>query len=200
MLSTGMSPLSEIDDAVERIKSKGLPLIVMQCTSMYPTPPEKVGLNLIPFFQARYGCAVGLSDHSGTIYPSLAAVTLDVVAFEVHVTLSREMYGPDVSSSVTTSELRQLVEGVHFIKKMTINPLDKDAIAREMMPLKRSFNKSITLRTELPAGTVLREEHLTGKKPGTGIPVARMSEVIGRRLKRAVSANELLHEEYLEPI
>ena len=69
ILSTGMSPLSEIDAAVKRVKAHGLPLTVLQCTSAYPCPPEKVGLNLIPFFRERYGCAVGLSDHSGTIYP-----------------------------------------------------------------------------------------------------------------------------------
>ncbi len=67
LLSTGMSRLSEIDAALEFFKSRKLPVVVLQCTSAYPCPPEKVGLNLIPFFRERYGCAVGLSDHSGTI-------------------------------------------------------------------------------------------------------------------------------------
>ena len=96
LLSTGMSPLSEIDAAVERVKARRVPLTVLQCTSAYPCPPEKVGLNLIPFFRDRYGCDVGLSDHSGTIYPGLAAATLNIQVLEVHVTLSREMFGPDV--------------------------------------------------------------------------------------------------------
>jgi len=198
LLSTGMSPLSEIDAAVERVKARGLPLAVLQCTTAYPCPPEKVGLNLIPFFRERYGCAVGLSDHSGTIYPGLAAVTIGIEVLEVHVTLSREMFGPDVPASITTTELRQLVEGVRYIEKMKANPVDKDAIAQEMAPLRNLFTKSVVARVDLPAGIILQEEHLTVKKPGTGIPADRLPELIGRRLRRAVKADELLQEDDLE--
>ena len=194
LLSTGMSPLPEIDAAVERVKAKGLPLAVLQCTSMYPTPPERIGLNMIPFFQDRYGCAVGLSDHSGTIYPGLAAAALGIDVLEVHVTLSREMFGPDVSASVTTEELRQLIEGVRFIEKMRANPVDKDSMAEEMAPLRDLFTKSVVVRIDLPAGTILREDHLTVKKPGTGIPASELPEVIGHRLARDVRADEILHE------
>src|SRR5262245_9697867 len=91
LLSTGMSPMSEIDAAVSRVREKRLPLAVMQCTTAYPCPPEKIGLNLLETFRDRYGSAVGLSDHSGTIYPSLAAATLGSEVVEVHVTMSREM-------------------------------------------------------------------------------------------------------------
>jgi N-acetylneuraminate synthase len=197
LLSTGMSSLSEIDVAVERMKAHGLPLAVLQCTTMYPCPPEKVGLNLIPFFRERYGCAVGLSDHSGTIYPGLAAVALGIQVLEVHVTLSREMFGPDVPASITTSELRQLVEGVRFIEKMRASPVNKELMAQEMVELRRTFTKSVVIRRDLPVGTVLQEEHLTVKKPGTGIPAERLPEVIGRRLKRPVMADRLLSKEDL---
>lgn len=197
-LSTGMSPLKEIDAAVKRIKARGLELTLLQCTSAYPCPPEKVGLNMIPFFRERYGCAVGLSDHSGTIYPGLAAAMCGIQVLEVHVTLSREMSGPDVPSSVTTAELRQLVEGVRFIEKMVANPVDKDAIAQEMIPLRRLFTKSVVVRMALPAGTVLREEHLALKKPGTGIPADQLPELIGRRLRWDVETDQLLKEEDME--
>jgi N-acetylneuraminate synthase len=101
LLSTGMSPLREIDAVVETIRGRGLPFLVFQATTSYPCPPEKIGLNMIPFFRARYSCPVGLSDHSGTIYPGLAAATLGIDILEVHMTLSREMFGPDVPASVT---------------------------------------------------------------------------------------------------
>ena len=192
LLSTGMSPLREIDSAVERIKQYGLPLTVLQCTSAYPCSPEKVGLNLIPFFRARYGCAVGLSDHSGTIYPGLAGAALGINVLEVHITLSREMFGPDVRSSITTSELHQLVAGIRFIEKMMANPVDKDAMAVEMAPLRNLFTKSIVFSADLPEGTVLQREHLTMKKPGTGIPADRLPELVSRRLRRAVTANSFL--------
>jgi N-acetylneuraminate synthase len=198
LLSTGMSPLSEIDAAVGRVRSRKLPLAVLQCTSAYPCPPEKVGLNVIPLLRARYGCAVGLSDHSGTIYPGLAAAALGVEALEVHVTFSREMFGPDVPASVTTRELSQLVEGIRFIEKMRANPVDKNRLAEETAPLRKLFTKSVVASADLPAGTRLRQEHLTVKKPGTGIPAERIQEVIGRRLKHEVRRDEVLQIESLE--
>ncbi|MGH9902204.1 MAG: N-acetylneuraminate synthase family protein [Pyrinomonadaceae bacterium] len=198
LMSTGMSPLAEIDAAVARVRAHDLPVAVMQCTSSYPCPPEKVGINMIPVFRERYGCPAGLSDHSGTIYPGLASIPLGCEVLEVHVALSREMFGPDVPVSVTTAELRQLVEGVRFIEKMMKNPVDKDAAARETALLREMFTKSVVARVDLPEGTVLRAEHLTAKKPGTGIPASRLPEVIGSRLLRGLAADELLHHEYLE--
>jgi N,N'-diacetyllegionaminate synthase len=198
LLSTGMSTIAEIDAAVERVKTHGSPLTVLQCTSAYPCPPEKVGLNLLQFFRDRYDCAVGLSDHSGTIYSGLAAVTLGIEVLEVHVTLGREMFGPDVPASVTTQELRQLVEGIRFIEKMRANPVTKDEMAAEMAPLRDLFTKSVVSRRDLPAGTVLREQDLTVKKPGTGIPAARLEELVQRKLKRAVNADTFLSEDDLE--
>lgn len=195
LLSTGMSTLQEIDEAVARIREKGLPFVVLQCTSMYPTPPEKIGLNMIPFFRERYGCPVGLSDHSGTIYPALAAVTLGAKVIEVHVTFHRKMFGPDVPASITMEELELLVKGVRFIETMLSHPIDKDSIALELAEMRRLFTKSIVARMDLPAGTVLKREHLTVKKPGTGIPAARLNELIGRKLRRDIRKDEIIREE-----
>lgn len=197
LLSTGMSTLQEIDEAVARIREKGLPFVVLQCTSMYPTPPEKVGLNMIPFFRERYGCPVGLSDHSGTIYPALAAVTLGAKVIEVHVTFHRKMFGPDVPASITMEELELLVKGVRFIETMLSHPVDKDSIALELAEMRRLFTKSVVAKMDLPAGTVLKREHLTVKKPGTGIPAARLSELLGRKLLRDVRKDEMIREEDL---
>lgn len=199
-LSTGMSTLAEIDQSVALVKSHNLPLTVMQCTSMYPCPPENVGLNLIPLFRERYGCSVGLSDHSGTIYPGLSAATIGIEVLEVHVTLSREMFGPDVPVSLTTSELRQMIDGIRFIEKMMHNPVNKDQSAVEAAPLRRMFMKSVVAQGNLAAGTILREEHLTGKKPGTGIPINRLPEIIGMRLRRDVKVDDLLLESDLEMV
>jgi N,N'-diacetyllegionaminate synthase len=198
LLSTGMSSLKEIDEAVGRVRRHGLPLAVMQCTSAYPCPPEKVGLNMLSVFRDRYGCAVGLSDHSGTVYAGLAAAALGVEVLEVHVTFSREMFGPDVAASITTGELRQMVEGVRFIERARSNPVDKDALAREAAPLRGAFTKSLVARTDLPIGTVLVEEHLAIKKPGTGIPASRLPEFVGARLTRGLKADELLLEKDVE--
>jgi N-acetylneuraminate synthase len=201
LLSTGMSPLSEIDSAVESVKAYSVPLVVLQCTSSYPCPPEKVGLNLIPFFRERYGCGVGLSDHSGTIFSGLAAAALGIEALEAHVVLSREMFGPDGPASLTTAEFRQLVQGVRFIETMRANPINKDAMAQETAFLRDLFTKSVVARVDMEVGTVLREDLLAVKKPGTGIPAQRFHQLLGRRLRRRVAANELLREDDMdEPV
>lgn len=194
LLSSGMSPLQELDAAVERLAAHGVPTAVMQCTTAYPCPPEKVGLNVLGELRQRYDgrCAVGLSDHSGTIYPGLAAATLGAEVLEVHVALSREMFGPDVPASVTTGELKQLVDGIRFIEQMLAHPLDKDAASAEVAPMRRLFTKSVVARMEIPAGTVLREEHLAAKKPGTGIPAAELPALVGARTTRALAPDELL--------
>jgi N-acetylneuraminate synthase len=198
LLSTGMSPLVETDAAVALVKARGSNVGVLQCTTAYPCPPERIGLNLVPFYRERYGCWVGLSDHSATIYPGLAAAALGLDVLELHVTLSREMFGPDVIASVTTTELRQLVEGIRFIERMRANPIDKDASARETEPLRRLFTRSWVARRPLAAGTVLEPGHLALKKPGTGLPPERLADLVGRRLKRAVAADQLLSADDIE--
>lgn len=194
IFSSGMSDLAELDAAMQRLHECPQPVALLQCTTAYPCPPEKVGLNVLSLFTERYDAAIGLSDHSGTIFPSLAAATLGADVVEIHVTMSREAFGPDVPASVTTAELRQLVDGVRFIERMRAAPIDKDRMADELSPLRRLFTRSVVLRTSRPAGWVLGDDDLTAKKPGTGIPAARLPELVGARLLRDVDADELLAE------
>ena len=198
LLSSGMSDLAELDRSTARVQQAGLPLAVMQCTTAYPCPPERIGLNMLPAFRERYKCLVGLSDHSGTIYPGIAAAAIGCDVLEVHITMSRGMFGPDVPASVTIEELRQLVDGVRFVERMRANPVDKEAAARDTAPLRAIFTKSLVARQPLPAGTVLAAAHVAAKKPGTGIPTDRLPEVIGRRLRRDLAPDELIRDEDLE--
>jgi len=103
-----------------------------------------------------------------------------------------------VTASVSTTELRQLIDGVRFIEQALAHPVDKDALARELAPLREIFSKSIVARQDLPAGTVLEAKHLALKKPGFGIPPARFDEVLGGQLKRPVTADTALQEEDIE--
>lgn len=192
LLSSGLSDYAELDAAAARVRAAGLPLAVLQCTSDYPCPPERVGLNVLGALRARYGCAVGLSDHSATIYAGLAAAALGAEVVEVHVTLSREAFGPDVRASVTTAELRQLADGLRFVTAALAHPVDKGALAAELAPVRALFARSVVARVDLAAGTVLAAEHLAAKKPGTGIPAHRMPSLVGRRLARPVRADALL--------
>jgi N,N'-diacetyllegionaminate synthase len=198
IFSSGMSTIAELDAAVNRVKAAGLPLAVLQCTSYYPCPPERVGLNMINALRERYDCAVGLSDHSGFIYPGLAAATLGADVLEVHITLSREMFGPDVPVSITPPELRQLVEGVRFIERMNATPVNKDDMAEHLTPIRNLFTKSVVARIPLKAGTLLCSDHLAIKKPGTGVPASSLPAILGHRLLRDLAADEMLAEADIE--
>ncbi|MGH9190231.1 MAG: N-acetylneuraminate synthase family protein [Acidimicrobiales bacterium] len=193
ILSSGMSGWAELDWAVERLRGNGSgPLAVLQCTSAYPAGPEQLGLNVLGEIQQRYGCAAGLSDHSGTIFPALAAVALGGRVIEVHVSLSRQMFGPDVAASITTGELSTLVAGVRYVSNALAAPVDKDAVAAEMAPMRAVFGRSLVASRALPAGHVLAPGDLTAKKPGGGIPPVRLDEMIGARLLRALDHDELI--------
>ncbi|MCB1275305.1 N-acetylneuraminate synthase family protein [Prosthecobacter sp.] len=192
LVSSGMSYLEEMDATVAHLKSQGSPVAVFQCTTAYPCPPEKIGINQVGELIQRYDCPVGLSDHSGTPYPSLAAVTLGARLIEVHITFSREMFGPDVSASLTTQEFAQMVEGIRFIERMKSSPMVKDASAEQMEPLRRMFGQSLVAATDLAAGTVLTRDNLSCRKPGHGISAADVESVVGKQLKRAVKAAQFL--------
>lgn len=112
-----------------------IPLAVLQCTSMYPCPPEKIGLD---FFHENHDWPVGLSDHSGAIWPSLAAATLGASIVEVHVKLSHHDSGFDSSASITPEDLCGLVKGVRLIEKAT-QTVNKYELAAELEPMRRLF-------------------------------------------------------------
>lgn len=192
LFSTGVSPMVEVDNVVDKLETSSIPYVVMQCTTAYPCPPEKIGLNMISVYRERYKGCVGLSDHSGTIYAALAAATIGIEALEIHVALSREMFGPDVVASVTTTELRQLVEGVRFIERMKASSVDKNQMAAELLPIRNLFTKSVVAAIDLPAGTILKKQHLELKKPGIGVPADKINDLLGKRLKRSLVSDEII--------
>jgi N-acetylneuraminate synthase len=197
VLSTGMSPWVEIDAAIGRMRGR-VPLAVLQCTSEYPCPADRVGLNVIGELRDRYHLPVGLSDHSGTIFPGLAAATQRIAILEVHLTLSRRMFGPDVPASVTTEELATLVEGVKFIERAMENPVQKDHLVDGFSHLRSSFMRSPVTTRPLEAGHCLSEADIALKKPGTGLPPDSVPELIGRKLAQSVPVDHQLSTDDLE--
>jgi len=199
LLSSGMSTWDELDAAVHVAGRNGRPVAVLQCTSAYPTRPDQVGLNLLAEYRERWGCAVGLSDHSGTIHPALAATTLGADVIELHVTLSPRMFGPDIAASVSVEELTTIATGMRDIDEMLRSPIDKDDAASNMTEMRRLFTRSLVARNDLPTGHVLTNTDLVAKKPGSGIPPSSIDTVLGRRLSRDVGRDELISEDALEP-
>ncbi len=193
LCSTGMSPWAELGSVAELAKSAGVPFSLFQCTSAYPCPPERLGLNVMNEIRERFaGVGAGLSDHSGTIYPCLAAAAHGADAVELHVTLSRKAFGPDVTSSITFDELETLTKGIRFMETALAHPIDKDAAAGDMQEMRRLFTKSVVAKTALEAGTVISMSDLDFRKPGTGISASRTDELIGRTLKQSYQPGEPL--------
>lgn len=193
-ISSGMSPFAELDFAVSRIRDAGVPVAVFQCTSKYPCPPEDLGLSEIPKLSQRYECPVGFSDHSGTPYAGLGAIALGAQLVEVHVVLSRLQYGPDVSSSITIEELRQLVEGSIVIRTSLDSNYDRDSMAAELEPLRRIFTQSVVTARPVGSDVMLQRDDLAVRKPGDGIPASRLEDLVGRRTKRDLEVGHFLTE------
>jgi N-acetylneuraminate synthase len=192
LLSSGMSSWAELDAAVASLRGGG-PVTLMQCTTAYPCPPDRVGLNVIAEMQRRYGLPVGYSDHTTGPAAALAAVALGAVVVEKHLTFSRLMYGSDAPNAMEPADFAALARHMKEIRAMLAHPVDKDDLGpfREM---KRVFEKSIVAARDLAAGTVLAAADLAFKKPGDGIPAARARELVGRRLSRGVAADRQLTE------
>jgi N,N'-diacetyllegionaminate synthase len=193
LLTSGMSSWAELDDAVG---AAGEDVTVLQCTSEYPTPPERVGLNVLAELRERYAKPVGLSDHTLGNYAAYAAVALGAVAVEKHFTLSRELYGPDAALAIEPDELEDLVDGIREIEAMLAHPVDKDDVA-PFAEMKRVFEKSVVTVADVAAGVRIERGMLAAKKPGTGIPAARLDEVVGRTAKVDLPADTVVTEDVL---
>lgn len=192
ILSTGLATKSEICTAVEPFRPQGV--AVLQCTTMYPTPPEAVGLSALNELRNLLHCPIGLSDHSGTIFPGVAAAALGSSMLEAHVTFDRRMFGPDAGASLTISDFEQLVAGIRFIEKARQGVAGK-TLTDDVKDLKRIFGRSLAVASDLPAGHVLTLNDLEGKKPaGRGISMDRLGSVLGRALARSKARFEFLHE------
>lgn len=183
LLSSGMSSWAELDEAVTALKTSGArDLTVLQCTTMYPTPPEKIGLNVMIEMKERYKCSVGLSDQSLTNYAGFAAAALGAKVIEKHATLSRYCYGSDAKHSIEPDEFKEFVAGVRVIETILVNPVDKNDLS-PFKEMKRVFEKSIVAVTDIKKGTLITREHLGIKKPSGGLSPKLFASLIGRRAK-----------------
>lgn len=178
LLSSGMSNWSELDRAVTTIRKRHDKLCVMQCSSLYPCPPDRVGLNVLAEMRDRWNVAVGYSDHTLNNYACLAAVSLGATVIEKHLTFSRRMYGSDARHSAEPQQFRDLVRGVREISEILEHPIDKNNID-EYSDMKRIFEKSVVSLCFIPAGTVISAEMISVKKPGDGLPAAEFHRVVG---------------------
>ncbi|SKB93699.1 N-acetylneuraminate synthase family protein [Daejeonella lutea] len=195
ILSSGMSDWRELDQAVGAL-SKGGPLSVMQCTSEYPCPPEKVGLNIITEMLAKWNLPVGFSDHTLGDAASFAAAALGATSIEKHFTFSKLMYGSDAANSMEPGDFARFCAGLKSIWRMLESPVDKDDLSA-LTDMKRIFEKSIVTSRPIKAGDTISQEDLAYKKPGDGIPAAKWQEIIGKKVNKELPVNYKLRIEDL---
>ena len=197
LLSTGMADEREIEESLAVIAvNGGPPLILLQCTSIYPTPDAEANLRRMVALRERFGTLVGFSDHTEGDTACLAAISLGACVIEKHVTLDRRRAGPDHQFSSDPSEFERLVSGIRRVEaqlgKGGLDPSPGEAQSR------KDFRRSVVAVGNIPAGTVLTREMLGLKKAGRGLHPRELPRLVGRRLCRALSANDPIDADVLE--
>lgn len=191
ILSTGMSTMREIEDAVNILKDHGASeLIILHCTTEYPTPYEDVNLNAMLAIKERFGYEVGYSDHTMGIEVPIAAVALGAKVIEKHFTLDRTMDGPDHKASLEPSELKTMVDAIRNIELSMGTGIKEPADSeKKNIAIAR---KSIVANQSIKKGDILTETNLTVKRPGDGISPMEWFEIIGTKAIRDFEEDELI--------
>lgn len=197
LMSTGMGDLDEVAAAVQAVSHHGTPLVLLHCTSSYPAPAHEANLRAIDTLRGAFGVPVGYSDHCTGFEVSLGATARDACVLERHFTLDRRRPGPDHAMSLEPDDLRRLIGQVRELERC-LGDGRKRAQPSEH-ELRVVARRSIVAARDLPAGTVLSAGSLAVKRPGGGLSPARLESLIGRRLQRAVRADEQLRDEHLAP-
>jgi N-acetylneuraminate synthase len=188
ILSTGMNDLASIQPAVEILRAAGVPFCLMHCTSMYPTPYDKVRLGgLKDLAEAFPDAVLGLSDHSMGIYTCLAAVALGASVLEKHYTSDKTWPGPDVPISINPGELHDLIEGSRAVYQAMGGR--KDILPEEQPTIDFAYACVVSIRDIAP-GECLTPDNIWVKRPGTGsIRAVEFEHLLGRIARRGIPAD-----------
>lgn len=191
ILSTGMNNLDSIQPGVEILEKAGVPYALTHCTSMYPTPYEKVRLGALKSMAQKFPNAVlGLSDHSLGNYTCFAAVPLGARILEKHFTSDKTWPGPDVPISIDPAELKDLIDGSRAIFQAL--PGDKDILPEEQPTIDFAYACVVSIR-DIAAGEELTRENIWVKRPGTGeIKAVHFESLLGKKSNKALAKNAQL--------
>jgi len=191
-VSTGMSNYKEIDWAMSHFLEQLGKVTIMQCTSLYPCPTNQVGINVISEFLNRYSCRVGFSDHTRTTAAAILGMSLGSVVFEKHLTFSRKMYGSDAWNAFEPDEFARYCQELDFAYEILSSPIDKDS-QEITSQSKLIFEKGVYARVDMDKGHEVTRENLILLKPNEGISASEYSKIVGKVLKRSVSAHSPLN-------
>ncbi len=198
ILSTGMSSIKEIEEAILVLYKAGLAeknLIVLHCTSDYPTSMKDVNLNAMLTIKNTFHVNVGYSDHTIGNEVAIGAVALGAVLLEKHFTIDKTMEGPDHVASLDPDELKSYVAAIRNISQAMGNS-EKVATERELETIKAA-RKSIHYKEDLKVGTIIDFKHLVTKRPGFGISPMQLDSIVGKSLNKNIEAGTMVNKEDL---
>ena len=193
ILSTGMSTLKEIEEALIILTSAGTSkenITILHANTMYPTPMEDVNLRAMQTIQDKFGVAVGYSDHTLGIEVDIAAVAMGATIIEKHFTLDKSMDGPDHKSSISPEELKAMVSSIRNIEKALGSSIKKPSKSEK--PNITMARKSIVASKSIKKGELFTEKNITTKRPGTGISPMEWDSIIDKVAKRDYQIDDLL--------
>jgi pseudaminic acid synthase len=194
IMSTGMATFEEISEAVQTLRVAGCSqLALLKCTSAYPSIPEDMNLLTIPHLAKSFGIPVGLSDHTLDIAVPVAAVALGACIIEKHLTLRRSDGGPDGAFSLEPAEFRAMVDAVHTAEK-ALGRISYDMTVKEKAS--RVFRRSLFVVKDMQAGDVFTRENVRSIRPGHGLPVSELQNVLGHTTNSAISRGTPLSREH----
>lgn len=200
VLSTGMSYLEEINDAIEVLENTGLDrnrITVLHCNTEYPTPMEDVNLMAMLQIRDKFGVKVGYSDHTLGIEVPIAAVALGAVIIEKHFTLNRNMQGPDHKASLEPKELSDMILAIRNIEKAISGSGNKIPSASERKNINIA-RKSLYYNGNFNKGHILTMPDLIAKRPGGGVSPMKIYDVIGKKLIKDVVNEQIVKLEDVE--
>ena len=196
IVSTGMASLAELDTLVQTVRSAGCEnLVLLKCTSSYPASPVNSNLATIPHMREMFKCHIGLSDHTGGLGVSVAAVVKGAVVIEKHFTLDRADGGVDSAFSLEPSEMGQLVveteRAFDALGEVSYGP----TVEEEKSLI---FRRSIYICKDVSENDVLTEDNIKIIRPGLGLAPKYYESLLGRRVNKSLSRGDALSWEYIE--
>jgi N,N'-diacetyllegionaminate synthase len=191
ILSTGMSTMEEIREAVDILRREGAKgIVVLHCVSSYPASPEDMNLKVMDTLQRVFGLPVGLSDHTTSIAIPVAAVALGACVIEKHLTLDKKLPGPDHQASLEPDEFTDMVRSIRDVEKALGSGVKR--FTDEEMANKKAARRSLVAAVNIPAGTVITEKMLSIKRPGTGLEPRFIGSIIGKKAKKIIPSGEVI--------
>lgn len=197
IVSTGMAGKKELDDALEVISKHHSDISILHCVSEYPTQYHNVNLNTIRFLQKNYPqFTVGYSDHTIGISTPTAAVAMGAKIIEKHITLDRKMKGTDQAGSLAIDGINRMIRDIRNLEFSF--GVEDIFIDDSVKGARTKLERSIASKVEIPAGTVISEEHLCMLSPGDGFKWAQKNEIIGKVTTQTIPLGEVIYKEMFQ--